>query len=226
MRDYSSYVQLPLERFVKSLTVGISLIVLISTSNTHAQLLRGFGLKVGAVSAYQSWKYASIPDLPTETRWGLTGAGFFEFFDLPLLSGVLEFQYTQRGMTLTLPVYTESNPEVPAYYRTNRPRVDYLSIPILAKVRLNTPLLVPYLVAGPRWDFLISKKGDGFDTVVDKFKTSEFNATFGIGVELSEFLPTVLIAEFRYNPSFSDAFNNNFLAVRNRSFDFLLGVRL
>jgi hypothetical protein len=208
------------------ITVALAIIIFTCTTTTHAQLLRGYGLKLGTVAAYQSWKYSSFPDLPTETRWGFTGVGFLEFFDLPLLSVVAELQYTQKGMTLTLPVYSESDPEVPAYYRTNRPRVDYLSIPILAKVRFTTPLFEPYLIAGPRWDLLLSKKPDGFDVVIDRFETSEFSATLGIGFELSQILPIGVMAEFRYNPSFRDAFNNNFLTVRNRSLDFLLGVRL
>ena len=97
---------------------------------------------------------------------------------------------------------------------------------MLAKVRLPISDIVLYAVGGPRYDILLSKKGDGYDVVIDKFRSSEFGATFGVGVELTSILPRSVLAEFRYNPSFTDAFNNNFLTVRNRSLDFLLGVRL
>lgn len=224
-RYFPRHVSLLQEEFVKTVLAGISILLLVHTSDTHAQLLRGFGLKAGAVSANQSWNYTSITSLPTDDRWGISVAGFLEFFDLPYLSAVLEFQYTQKGMSQTIPVYTQSNPEVVAYFMTKRPRVDYFSIPVLAKVRFSTPFATPYLMAGPRWDFLMSTKGDGFDAVTDKFKKSDFGATFGIGVEVPDLLPFDILAEFRYNSSLRDAFNNGFLAVRNRSFDMLLGVR-
>jgi len=75
-------------------------------------------------------------------------------------------------------------------------------------------------------DFLLSKKGEGYDAVINKFKTTGFGATLGVGVEVTSLLPISLLAEFRYNPSFDDAFSNSFLTVKNRSLDFLLGVRL
>jgi hypothetical protein len=104
--------------------------------------------------------------------------------------------------------------------------VDYLSVPVLAKVRLSFPAITPYLIAGPRADLLLSKKGDGFDAVIDKFKSTDVGGTFGLGVELHTLLPVGLLAEIRYNPSFRDAFKNEFLSVRNHSFDFLVGLQL
>jgi opacity protein-like surface antigen len=142
-----------------------------------------------------------------------------------MLSALIELQYTQKGMTESIPITTESQPDGTGEFITKRPRVDYLSIPILVKARFSTPVIVPYLVAGPRFDILLSMKGDGFDVVVDKFKTSEFGATLGFGVEVTFWHPIGVLAEFRYNPSFGDAFSSNFLRVKNRSLDFLLGAR-
>ena len=195
-------------------------------STSHAQLVRGYGLKLGVVAANQSWRYTGTAELPTDHRWGFTAVGYLELLDIPILSALVEVQYTQKGMSESLPITTESQPEGTGEFITKRPRVDYLSIPVLAKVRLSMPVVVPYLVAGPRLDFLLSKKGEGYDAVINKFKTTGFGATLGVGVEVTSLLPISLLAEFRYNPSFDDAFSNSFLTVKNRSLDFLLGVRL
>jgi hypothetical protein len=209
----------------KRITEYIFLSVLLTTI-THAQLLKGYGLKLGTVAANQTWQYTGIPDLPRDTRWGFTAIAFVELLDLANFSALIEVQYTQKGFIESIPITTESQPDGTGEFVTKRPRVDYLSIPLLAKVRLPISDIALYAVAGPRYDMLLGKKSDGYDAVIDKFKTSEFGATFGVGVELTSILPRSVLAEFRYNPSFTGAFNNNYLTVRNRSFDFLLGARL
>jgi hypothetical protein len=197
-----------------------------AASMTHAQLVRGYGIKLGTVAANQSWKYADTPELTTSERWGVTGGVYVELLDLPLVSVVGEIQYTKKGMTFSAPVTTELQPNGTGQFITQSPKVDYLSIPVLAKVRLPFPAISPYLIAGPRADLLLSKKGDGYDAVVDNFKTTEVGGTFGLGVEVHTLLPVGLLAEIRYNPSFRDAFKNEFLSVRNHSFDFLVGLQL
>jgi hypothetical protein len=199
---------------------------LTAASITHAQFVRGYGIKLGTVAANQSWKYTNTPELTTSARWGVTGGVYIELLDLPLISVVGEIQYTQKGMKLSTPITTESHPEGIGQFLTESPRVDYLSVPILAKVRLPFPAISPYLIAGPRADLLLSKKGDGFDPVVDNFKSTEVGGTFGLGVELHTLLPVGLLAEIRYNPNFRDAYKSEFLSVRNHSFDFLVGLQL
>jgi hypothetical protein len=167
-----------------------------------------------------------VKDFPSRFLSRLTAVGYLELLDIPILSALVEVQYTQKGMSESLPITTESQPEGTGEFITKRPRVDYLSIPVLAKVRFSMPVIVPYLVVSPRLDFLLSKKGEGYDAVINKFKTTGFGAALGVGVEVTSLLPISLLAEFRYNPSFDDAFSNSFLTVKNRSLDLLLGVRL
>jgi hypothetical protein len=205
----------------------ILVVLLGAPSSTHAQqLVRSYGIKLGAVSANQTWHYTSASDLTTDYRWGVTGGAYLELLDIPLLSLVAEIQYTQKGMAFSAPVTTETQPNSTGQFITMSPRVDYLSVPLLAKLRLPSSIITPYLIAGPRADVLVSKQGDGFSAVVDKFKSTDIGGTFGVGVELHTLLPVGLLAELRYNASFQDSFKNEFLTVRNRSFDFLLGLQL
>jgi hypothetical protein len=197
-----------------------------AASMTHAQLVRGYGIKLGTVAANQTWKYTGAPELTTSERWGVTGGVYIELLDLPVIGVVGEIQYTQKGMKFSIPVTTASQPEGTGQFITLSPKVDYLSVPVLAKVRLPFPAFSPYIIAGPRMDLLLSKRGDGFDAVVDEFKSTEVGGTFGVGVELRTLLPVGLLAEIRYNPSFRDAFKSEFLSVRNHSFDFLVGLQL
>jgi hypothetical protein len=72
----------------------------------------------------------------------------------------------------------------------------------------------------------VFKRGDGFDQVIDRFKSTDVGGTIGVGVEIHTLLPVGLLAELRYNPSFRDSYKDKFLTVRNRSFDFLMGLQL
>jgi hypothetical protein len=206
-------------KWIIVLAVGIS-------STTHAQLVRGFGIKVGVTAANQTWDYASVPDLTADNRWGITGSAFVELLRMPYFSVLVESQYTQKGMSFSAPVATEQNPDGTGEFITLRPRVDYLSTPILAKVRLETPLITPYLLAGPRYDVLLARHGEGFQAVIDKFKSSELGATIGGGAEFGSLLPLDVLIELRYNMSLQAAYNTNFLKVRNQTLDLMLGVRL
>lgn len=202
------------------------MVILVANSAAHSQLVRSYGIKLGAVSANQTWDYTSAPDLTTSYRWGITGGVYLEFLDIPLLSLVGEIQYTQKGMTFSAPVTTALQPNGTGQFISLSPRVDYLSIPILAKLRLKSPFFTPYLIAGPRVDLLVYKKGDGFDPVIDQFKSTDVGGTVGVGSEFNTPLAIGILAEIRYNASFRDSFKNEFLSVRNHSFDFLLGLRL
>ena len=211
---------------MKSFSRLIVILAVVVSSTAHAQLLRSFGAKVGVTAANQTWDYTSIPDRNTENRWGITGSVFVEALDMPYLSLLVEGQYTQKGMTYSVPIATAQNPEGTGQFITMRPRVDYLSFALLAKVRFEAPPVTPYLIAGPRYDLLLSRHSEGFQAVIDDFQSVEPGASVGVGAELSSVLPIDVLIEFRYNASFKDAYNTDFLKVRNRTIDLMLGVRL
>jgi len=151
---------------------------------------------------------------------------YVELLDVPFLTLVAELQYTQEGMVYDLPLTSVGLPDGTGQFITLSPRVDYISVPLLAKLRFQLPFLTPYLVAGSRADLLLYRNADRFDHVTDNFKSTDFGGTIGVGVELNTLSPVGLLAEARYNPSFRDSYADNFLTVRNHSFDLLVGLSL
>lgn len=206
-------------------TIVITLVAFLTISSTaQAQLMRGYGIKGGAVSSNQSWHSVnSSTNLPTSDRWGFTLAGFLEFLNFPFLSSLLEAQYTQKGMIVTLPLVSVAEPYDPPLYATYRPRIDYLSILLLLKLRPPIDLVRPYVIVGPRLDLYILERDDRFYFNTHQFEPSDFGLVMGIGIELEHPIP--ILVEFRYNPNYSDSLVDNFNSVRNRSRDFLVGFR-
>ena len=102
-------------------------------------------------------------------------------------------------------------------------RLNYISIPILAKLRIETPMIVPYLAIGPRVEYLVSYPSS---VVYDDFKKMEVTGTVAVGVELSLGLFPRFLLEADYNTSLTNSFNNGGLIVSDNSFEILYVVFL
>jgi hypothetical protein len=212
---------------VKSFITSMLCLGLLLSFTAHAQLVKGFGVKIGVTAANQSWDYTvGGHDPSTQNRWGITGSAFVELLNMPYLSLIVEGQYTQKGMSMRVAANTVSNPDGTGEFVTLRPSADYFSVPLLVKIRFQTAFLSPYLIAGPRYDFVLARHGDGFDPVFNELTSSEPGATVGVGVELHAVFPIDALLELRYNASLKDAFGSSYLKVRNHTVDILLGVRL
>ncbi len=184
-------------------------LLLFNPIKSNAQLVRGFGFKTGAVVADQSWDFSGqvsgFPDKDGD-RWGFDAGGFVELFGTGPFSLVPEVHYIQKGMTYKIQETSYNFPSGTGQFLIFRPLIEYISVPVLVKVQPFSLPVAPYLLAGPRVDFLLSKNPEGLQFVYDKFKKSDFGATFGVGVEFLN-----VMTEFRYSHTFNDSFKGNFL---------------
>ena len=205
-------------------TVSVALFFTIALSSVaEAQLVHSFGLKVGASATSEDWQYAAnIGSIDAKTRWGIDVGTFVEWFNIPVWSLSSEIHYIQKGFKVQLAVTTPESPDGNGSVLTLSPRVDYLSIPILAKCRLELGLSTLYVIAGPRIDFFLSSEDDGFGDVISKFKSTEYGVTIGLGFLATSMGPLGLGAEIRYSPTLQDSYSTNLLSVRNRSLEMLL----
>jgi opacity protein-like surface antigen len=203
-------------------TYIIFFMTVVLQTSSPGQAVRGVGLKVGGASASQTWSYSSNGNLETERRWGFDVAVFAEWLNIPVFSFLTELHYVQKGMKESVPITNEQNPDGTGDYMTLSPRVDYLSVPILAKARLNDGEFSPFIVVGPRVDFLLQTRGEGFQVVLDKFEKVDFGVSVGAGLDIRTFEKVQLGFEFRFSPSLKDGYSTQFLNVRNSSMEFLI----
>lgn len=197
---------------------------LVTTS--QAQILRGYGFKIGATLASEDWDYTRLStDFTPDSRLGFNLGVFGEFLDIPYLSLVTELNYVQKGMTKELPVTTITHPDGTGEYVTWDTRIDYLNISTLGKLRLNIGLLSPYVVIGPKVDFQINVDNSlgSNNEVEENFNEIIYGAKVGGGIEfrLTSFS---ILAEIIYDYNFSDLFKNENLTVTASSVDFRLGI--
>lgn len=141
---------------------------------------------------------------------GLQAACFAEWAVTRTFSLVTEVGYTQRRFK---EVYLASSTDPREGIVAATSRLDYLALPVLAKVRHVDAKATGYLLAGPRLDLLIHRKAGRWglpDRTLDSpmaagFRSWAAGGVVGAGVEIEGLLPTVLIAELRYSLDVTDS---------------------
>lgn len=197
---------------------------LIICSQTNAQLIRSYGLDVGIVEASQDWNYSGIfegIDIFNQSRMGLGIVGYIEWFNFPYISVITEVGYNQNGSKDKFEVTTIEFPDGTGEYKTFTPRFDYISIPLMIKLRYEIPFIIIYGFTGPRIDILIGHNKDA-SGVVDGFKSTETGYNFGIGIEYPIMNRYRVGSEIRYSISNQYACSSQYLTIKNNSIVYLV----
>jgi Outer membrane protein beta-barrel domain len=207
---------------MKKLILFVVVIELFLSQINNAQILNSYGLKIAYTSANQRYDYTNIGNIGTKRRIGFNAAIFAEWFNLPFVSLVTQCEYAQRGVGIVSERTLASSPDI-VETNTYYSRVDYLSIPVFAKITVPVGPINPYVLIGPRIDFLLGYNS-AFNDIYDHFSKTMTGASCGFGVNLKTLLPVTVLVEARYNADFKDSFSNQNLTVRNNSWDIWLGV--
>lgn len=194
---------------------------------SNAQLIESYGAKVAYTSSSQEFDYPTSPvgwwtGIKTSARSGFNVAAFAEWFNLPIFSIESQIEYAERGAHLEY--------VVPGGTKSTAGRLDYISVPLLAKVSLPIGASSSYLLAGPRADFLIDYQEveiqPDMNPFYGDFKKAMLGGSIGVGIQSGSLLSVAPLLEFRYNVDFFDSYNKDDLKVRNDAVDIWLGVAL
>jgi hypothetical protein len=214
---------------MKKTIFTILVLSIVCFSISESQLIRDYGLKIGLASTNQNWNWSpeisqtGIVFTSTKAHQNIDIAGFIEWLNIPFFSLLTEVHFIRKGSdaTTNIVVTTIASPDGNGQFLSYSTKINYLSVPILAKLRMSGPLLTPYIIAGPRFDYYLSGSGDN---LLNDFKKIDIGGTFGVGVESASNLPIQMGLEFRYSPDFQDCFSSSGsgIAIKNRSMEFLL----
>jgi len=210
---------------LKKYSLFVLVIITFLSPQVNAQLLRTYGIKVAYTSADQKLEYYYLGgNLTTLRRDGFNVAIYAEWLNTPIFSIVTQCEYTQRGFGNEIIETSEFGPmEIGSYKLFNR--VDYLSIPIFGKITIPMEIIKPYVLIGPRLDYLLGYKSGvgGYNVLFDNFSKTIIGASFGVGVDLKGLSTLPILLEGRYNIDLKDSYNTDLLKVRNNSIDVWLG---
>ncbi len=211
---------------MKKLLIAVLLLGIYSTS--YAQFLKSFGFKAGGTVSNQKWDYApqGAISIAPDSKIGFNAGVFAEFLNLPFISLVGEVNYVEKGMQMDIIVTSINNPDG-GEEKLWKAGFNYLNFSLLAKVRLDGIIFTPYLLAGPKADFEISKSGEFITdgSAFNEFKKSRYGFKAGIGTEVKLFKIN-FIAEVLYDADFGSLYEGGFLKVTSSAVDFRTGVSI
>jgi hypothetical protein len=130
-------------------------------------------IRFGA-SAGLSFSNAALE--PNSSSSGKTGVKAGVLAETPLIPGFLyfqpEFNFVQKGA---------ENDHFGAVIAT---RLNYLELPLLAKVRINLPRIRPFALAGPSLSYLLNASGENgaAKVVTENFSTVDVSMNLGAGL--------------------------------------------
>ncbi len=135
-----------------------------------------FGLKAGVNMAKPTGADAQDPLATLKNKVGFQG-GIFLAFDLGRVVGLqCEVLYTMKGAT-----YVALDDSY-----TDKLYADYIEVPLLLKIRIPTPIVQPFVFAGPSVGFKLHEKlesnGEQVPLGENLLKNNDYGAIFGAGV--------------------------------------------
>src|SRR5437016_540782 len=200
---------------------SIFIILLLSflfTFSVRAQFIKSYGIIGGASLSNESWTYTNYStSITPDNRWGAVAGVYAGIYELPHLSFIAECDYIQKGFSETLPVTTTEQPEGTGQYITLKPRIDYLSIPLLAKARFDLGNFSPYALGGIRFDFVMHKEAQYYESIMNNYNSFEFGLTLGVGASY-KISSIKLLTEARFSPNLTPIFQNSFVRITEHSF--------
>ncbi len=206
-----------------------SLILFTFIAATQAQIVRGYGVKLGTTIAHQDWKY--IPALNVnfnpDNRKGLNIGIFAELLNNPNLSIIVELNYVQKGMKKELEQTFTIDPDGTGKFITWDTRIDYINFSTLGKFRLNFGSVSPYIIAGPKIDREINKVFSlaKANTIEENYEKNRIGFKVGAGTEIN-LTSFALLIELLYDSDFNELYKNENLKINTNSLDLRIGLQL
>jgi hypothetical protein len=170
------------KNFMSGRMYRVIVFVCIFPAMTHAQLFYGWGVK----AAFTRSRLA-IDDFDNFSTWrsGLNAAiyGEHEFGHYVTVVGQLE--YTQKGYIFEQVETNQAGQKIQDVHANTR--LDYVSVPLLLKLKYPMPDWIPFITVGPRFDYLFHyQKGEfQFTSVTVADDMADHLESFVLGTSVS-----------------------------------------
>jgi len=187
---------------------------LISTLfSLNAQTLTRYGLKFGIAASKPIWKVESTSINGIREMYGADIGIFADWALSKKMYISSELHFIQKGLKTQFP----GEKQIP---NSERPNINYLSIPITLKYILIDSDIEPYILGGPRIDFAISKNNLNWSRFFYQHtKSVDFGIDLGVGIQTKLLFGIGSGIELRYSPSFFNVDSSVFGNITNRSFE-------
>jgi len=208
--------------------LSITCILAAGTLMLHGQIPASYGLKAGIGLANQSYRLTAIDyELETQVLPGMVAGLFAEPFKGRRFSFQFDLTYASKGSTTTTQSVTVNHLDndriVVNEGEAAKSRFHYLSLAPMVRYRFDLERLTPYLLLGPRVDFLLNY-GTESEYPLESQNHTILGLTAGGGLEF-QIQNLGLFAELQYLPDLSPVSNKEPLLINNNMLSLSLGIR-
>ncbi len=220
---------------MKNFSLILTIVLLLTSTSVATEM--SFGFKAGLALSNQDFDYQTDIGFDPDYRTGFQGGAFAEFALTPNVSVQANVQYVPAGLKAEAEETTEAYPEGTGKILTIKPRIDYLSIPVLLKAGVPSGQVRPFLIAGPRVNIKVGMDRSYMSPVYEYLKDMSFGVTVGAGTELQVSPKVALLFEVTYSPDLTNIFDVDeaksklvgsdvtLESVKNQTISFLAGIR-
>jgi len=167
-----------MKKLTVALVVGALFVMLAAPAPAAAGVQ--FGIKGGGNMAKLTGSDLQDINGTLKNKVGFVAGVFLAFNMGPVFTLQLEGLYTMKGVDQT---YIDTGTTY-----TDKLSANYIEIPLLFKFRIPTPLVSPFVFAGPAVSFKLSEKvtENGETVPLDQalFKNNDYGAIFGGGINI------------------------------------------
>jgi hypothetical protein len=175
------------------------------------KVLAAVGATGGITFSNEKWRITD-PKLKQRNKYifGFNGSVFAELFEYDYTSVISELQFNQKG---TVEKGT-----------SNRNKMNYLCFNNFFKIRYDLPSMYPYILMGPRVEYLLSQ-GISSPIITDNFRKLHVTASVGAGVEFVGYSRLRFFTEAHFNPDVMRSYKHSDLAIRAKAFELRVGLK-
>jgi len=194
-------------------TMFVLAILAFAAQNSQAQMTFSIGPKLGINLANATLD----PDFPSGVDKTMLTAFMF--------GAAAEFGVNEMFAVQAEPMYAMKGFKVESGGQEAKFKVNYLEIPVLAKVKFGHGKAMPYIFAGPNLGINLTAEVEGGGLTVDVKDSTEsidFGLDFGAGVGIDISPTTVLAIDGRYSLGLSDIDKTSSGSIKNTGIQFLV----
>ena len=208
--------------------IVIIIALLSGTISVHGQFVETVGVKAGISVANQSHQFTTIDyTLDTDPVMGPFVAVFLESYRREHLSFQLDLAYVSKGSKTTTQSITinhlDNDRIIVNEGDLQVSKFNYLSFSPLVRARIEKERITPYVVFGPRVDFLLKYESDS-DYPLEEQNRFILGLTGGVGVEF-KFNKLGVFTEIQFQSDIHPVTGKAPLLINNHLLLFTLGDR-
>ena len=188
-------------------------IILTIAFQCKAQFVNSIGLTAGVSAGNQKFFFKDPATISKKKyTFGFNASFFAEFFSHDYARWVSEIQYNQKGSIDKQPDQNYPN------------KLQYLSWNNYLKLRYEMYSIIPYVLVGPRLDYMLTQSTTS-PAIVSSFSKLNLSAGLGGGVEFISYSNFKFLVEAFYNPDILPAYVTPDLHVKNKNIELRIGLK-